>query len=123
MQIFLKKKKKEGQKLSFETITISFLCIHLKSINQADEIRTVFNKIIYRKKKSVLCFYFSLISHSNYSCYGTFIALFYRKVFGARGKEISLGIGRNVFPHLGAAKSLLFGEVMRKEKSFSATRN
>lgn len=48
----------------------------------------------------------------------TFIALFYRKVFGARGKEISVGIGRNVFPHLGAAKSLLFGEVMRKEKKY-----
>lgn len=47
----------------------------MKSISQADEIRTVFNKIIYRKKRKwVLCFYFkglSLISHSNYSCYGT----------------------------------------------------
>lgn len=50
-KFFFEKKKKIKRK----TIYISFLCIHLKSISQADEIRTVFNKIIYRKKASEFC--------------------------------------------------------------------
>lgn len=104
-----------------------FLGIHLKSISKADEIRPIFNKIIYQETlSSSFCKGLSLLPHSNYSCYGTFIALFYWKVFWARGKEATVGIGRNAFPQLGAAQLSIVRcthESKKKKPSFSTTRN
>ncbi|GIY57212.1 hypothetical protein CEXT_35541 [Caerostris extrusa] len=56
----------------------------------------------------------SLLSHSNYSCYGTFIALFYRKIFPP---EATVGNGRT-YP-TPWRRSFHCSD----EKNFSATRN